>query len=305
MNWLIFALLSAFLATIVNYIDKYLIEKYIKRMETGSILIFAAATTVPIMLLLKFLKPNVASISGTNAFLIVISGAMYALSLVCYLRALKEDETSSVVPLIQFIPVISLILGSIFLKEFVSFNQILGMLLIFCGAMWLNLELLPGKKVKIKYKVVGLMLLTSFLAALNLLLFKIVALNASFFTTVFWEYIGFIGMALVLLIGIKSYRDTVVHVLKSNKIKVLSLNFINETINLTSKMLFNYAALLVPIGIVSFAVEGLQPVMTLMVGIGLTVFLPNVVKENIEKKYLAKKLAGILIIIVGTTIMSL
>ena len=70
-------------------------------------------------------------------------------------------------------------------------------------------------------------------------------------------------------------------------------------------MLFNYAALLVPIGIVSFAVEGLQPVMTLMVGIGLTVFLPNVVKENIEKKYLAKKLAGILIIIVGTTIMSL
>lgn len=303
MNWLIFPLISATFAAFVNYIDKYLVDKYIKNRGVGSIVIFASLISLPIMLILRILKPDVAFINPVNAVIIIISGMTYVLWLLPYLYALYEGEASVVSPLFQMVPVFSFLLGYLFLKEELTANQFIGSVLIFCGALGLNLEVSLENKIRLKKKILMLMTLSSFLAALNFFLFKLVAVQEAFWTTVFWEYIGFLIMAIVLFTCIKSYRKEFLDVFRKNKKGVLGLNFLNEATNMVSKTALNYATLLAPLAIVSFAAEGFQPIIVLGLGIVLTIFFPKIIKENIEGKYLFRKVISILIIILGTLIM--
>jgi len=303
MNWFIIALIAPFLWAITNHIDKHLINKYFRKGGVGSIIIFSSLIGIFVLPFILIIHPAVFTIKPILALLIIINGSIYVLSLLPYLYALAEDEASIVVPLFQTIPVFSYVLAFFVLGERLTGIQIIASLLIILGAMVLSLDL-NQKKIKFKKKVFWLMFLASFSVALNGLIFKYVAIQEDFWTTSFWEYIGFAILSIILLVFIKSYRDQFLLVIRNNRRVVLGWNTINEVLNIIAKIAMNFATLLAPLALV-WVVNGFQPFFVLIFGIIITLFFPYFGKEILVKKYLIQKVIAIAIMFVGVYMLNI
>ena len=302
MNWFLIALLAPALWSVTNHIDKFLISKYFNGGGTGSLIIFSSLIGIFVLPIILIIHPSVVNISTPYAILIALNGFIYILGLLPYIYALGKDEASIVVPLFQTIPIFSYVLAYVFLGETLTTSQILASLLIISGAIGLSLDLGNGK-VKFKKEVFGLMFLASFLVALNGFIFKFVAITSDFWTTSFWEYIGFSILAFLLIVFVKPYRNQFLSVIRSNRLPVLSLNALNEILNVLAKSAMSFATLLAPLALV-WVVNGFQPFFVFTYGIILTIFFPHLSQESLIKKHLVQKLVFIFVMFIGTFLLN-
>jgi drug/metabolite transporter (DMT)-like permease len=303
MHWILIALIPPAIWAITNHIDKFLLGKYFKGGSVGALVLFSSLIGAFILPFILIFKPNVLNISVSNALVVVISGIVYIIAIIPYLYALFEDEASFVVPMFQLTPIFGFILGYFVLGESLTTLQILASLLIITGSISLSVEL-GSHKPKFKKKLIILMGMSSFFFALYSLLFKYVAIQEDYWITSFWTYIGFVISALFILIFVKSYRQEFKKVISTNRVPVIGLNSFNEIINILAVFVFNYAILLAPLALV-WVIGGLQPLFVFIFGILLTVFLPHLGEESLQKKHLIQKMSAIAIIVIGTYIMNL
>ncbi len=97
---------------------------------------------------------------------------------------------------------------------------------------------------------------------------------------------------------IRSYRRQIFAALRINGKVILTVNLINEVINIIAKIIFNYASLFAPLALV-WIVGSTQPLIVLFMGTVLTLSLPRIFKEDISRKTLAQKFIFIVIILAG------
>lgn len=303
MNWFTIALIAPALWGIINHIDKFLISKYFKGGGVGALLVFSSLIGVLILPLIYVFHPGILSISINHAIILIINGFIYMLATIPYLYSLQKDEASVVVPIFQTIPVFSYFLGLLFLGEVLSWGQIAAAILIIFGSIVLSLDL-EEKIPKIKHNVLWLMLLSSFLYALNSFVFKFIAIRADFWTTSFWEYIGFSIFAVFLLVFVKSCRKQFIDVVRINRRAVVGINVFNEVINIIAKFSMNFATLLAPLAIV-WVVNGFHPLFVLIYGIIITIFFPKFGKESLLRRHMIQKIAAVLVMLTGTVLLSL
>ena len=299
MNWFLIALIPPAIWSATNHFDKYLISKYFKGGGVGALMMFSSIIGVFILSIIAIVHPEVLSFPFSKGIFIASNGFMYLLATLPYLYALKKDETSIAVPMFQLIPVFTYFLAWLILGETLNGNQLFGGILIILGAIIISLELSEAKKIVIKKEVLLLMTISSLFFSLNFLFFKFFAVTASFWVTSFWEYVGFAIFSFFLFVFIKKYRDEFISVIKANKLTVLTLNGINEVLNMIAKLSFNFASLLTPITL-TWIVDGFQPLFVFIYGVILTLFFPHISKENITKKHLAHKILAISIMLIGT-----
>lgn len=295
------------MSALVNHADKYLIEKYLSGRGIGSLMIFSTIAGVPFAILIALTTPELFTLSITHTLLIILNGFLVGLALIPYLYALESSEASIVAPLFQLSSIFALILGFTVLGETLALKQIVGGGIILFSAIGLTLELpekTKMKRAKLHIRPFALMLVSSFIFALNLTIFKLVAIESSFLITSFWEAVGLSLLSIVLAVAIPSYRMESVRVLKTNRGTIIGVNIVNELINYIGRFALNYAALIASIGMVSFVVEGIQPVFVLVTGVLLTVFFPKFIKEDISTHALAQKILFIGGIILGTYFIS-
>lgn len=297
MSWFFIALIAPLSWSISNFIDKYLIEKYFKGDGIGALIIFSSLIGLFMLPIIYFIEPDAVNIDLKFALLIILNGVLFVFAYLPYMYAMERDETSIVVPLYQMIPVISYFLGLIFLDEVLNMRQISASLFVVIGAVGISLDI-KKEKLKLKKEVLLLMLLSSFMFSLNGLIFKVVAINEDFWTTSFWEYVGFSLTATFLLIFIKSYRDQFLYIIKKNKAFILSLNALNEAITIIGKIAMNFATVMVPLAI-AWAVNGFHPFFVLIFGVLITVFFPSINRESLDRKSLVQKLIAIVLMCIG------
>lgn len=298
MNWFLIALIPPALWSITNHFDKYLLAKYFKGGGVGALMIISSIVGLILLPFIILFHPEVLATFTPRYLLISLNGFFYLLATLPYFYALQKDEASITVPLFQLIPVFSFFLSYLVLGETLSSTQIIGGIIIIIGAVLISLDLNIQKKIKFKKEVFFLMALSSLLFAINFLFFKYFAINTHFWVTSFWEYVGFAIFASLLLIFIKSYRNEFFKVIKSNSLSVLSINGINEVLNIVAKASLNFASLLAPLTLI-WIVNGFQPFFVFIYGVILTLFFPKISQENISKKVLFQKLLAILIMFVG------
>lgn len=304
MDWILLSLLPPALWSFTNHFDKYLISKYIKGGGVGALMVFSSIIGILLLPFIYFIQPSVITNFKPEYLIISISGIFYLLATLPYFYALTRDDASIAVPLFQMVPVFSFVLGFIFLGETLTIKQFIGGLVVLIGAIFISVNFSSNKKPRIKKDVFLLMALSSFLFALNFIVFKYFAVQSDFLTTSFWEYIGFGLFALFILIFIKSYRREFLSILKENRATVLTLNGINEIVNIMAKIAFNFASLLVPVTLV-WIVNGTQPFFVFIYGVLITVFFPKIAKEDISRKMIMQKLIAIAIMFVGGFIINL
>ncbi len=303
MNWLIIAILAPVLWAITSFIDKFLVSKYFKS-GVGTLIIYSCVIGLPVAFLIAIFKPVVLSLDWKTSSLIVLNSFLFILYLFPYFRALKKADTSVVVTLFQTIPVFSFILAFLILGETLTRFQIIGSTLIILGAVGISLSFHRGK-FHLTKEVLFLQLLASLLISLNYILFKLFALDTDFWTTSFWQYLGFFIFGLILLICSKSYRNDFVSSFRKNKEPIILLNVLNEVINILAIILVTFVSLSAPVAVVSSIMNGFQPLCALLIGILLSLLFPKIIKENLSPKVLIQKMVFILLVFLGVYLLNL
>lgn len=300
MSWFWIALAAPALWAAVNHIDKYIITKYFTGKGVGSLVIFTGLSGFIISILISIFNFSSITLGFLSAVTVAFSGALLVAAFIPYLHALEKEEASWVSPLYQMIPVFGYCLGIIFLKEYLSGFQLFGSALILIGAIIISLDF--EQKIKFKLKPFLFMALSSLMIAVNGLIFKIVALDENFWGTVFWEYVGGLIFVLLLFTCIPLYRRQFMATIAKSKSLVISINLLSELLNIFAKLLANFASLIAPLALV-WVVNGFQPLIVLIYGVILTLFIPKWGKENISKASLVKKIIAIVIMFFGAYIL--
>lgn len=295
MSWFWIALIGPFLWSVSNHIDKYLINKYIKDLGIGALIIFSSLIGIIVAPIILLFTNSVFHLSLFQAGMIMSAGVLVTFGWLAYLYALEDDEASIVSSLFQTIPIFLYTFGYIFLRESLSWQQILASVLIIGGGLTITWDV---DRKKFKAKVFWLMLLASCLIAGEGVIFKLFALETDFWTVSFWEYIGTLLLGLIFVLFFPSYRKKFFDLWKNNKVALIGINFVNEILTVIGMLTFRYAMLLAPLALVQ-SVNGFQPLFGVAMGIGLTLFIPRLGKENIMKKNLLQKAIAVIIMLIG------
>ncbi len=302
MNWFFIALIGPILYALANHTDKYLISKYLKNGAVGSLVIFSSIFSIFALPVVMYIEPNVFDVNIALAIILAINGALVVISIVLYFYALQVDEVSFVVPFYQTIPIFGFILGYFILGETLNFNQGLASLIILVGALILSFEVGLGK-IRFKKKVVLLMLTASLFYAINGVVFKLIAIDDGFWPSTFWSLVGKVILGFAFLAFIPSYRKQFFEVLKANKASILAINSFNETAVIVADGVTQFASLLAPVALV-LLVNAFQPAFVFIIGLILTIFLPKIAEESLNRTNLIQKILGIGIIILGTYLLA-
>lgn len=294
MNWIFYALVGPILWSLVNFSDKFLLDKFFKREGgIGSLMLFSTFFAVITLPALYLFDHSIFDIPVTHTLIMIASGCMGAFAIYVYLICLFDEETSTVAPFFQLIPVFGFIFGYMLLGEVLSRVHTAASLLIIIGALVLTIE-----RTTIKWRLIILMSLSSLIFALQRTVFKVMAIDTNFLTVSFWENVGLLVFGIIIFLFIKNTRQDFIKTLKTSSGSILGINLVSEAATVIGNISFAYAVTLAPVALV-LSIEGTQPLFIFMLGIIFTLFAPHIIKEEISKGVLFKKGVATVIIVAG------
>jgi len=292
--WLFLSLLAPFVFALTQFIDKYLIDKRIRDPWLitvlggfGSILVAGG-----IILLHGFQLISIMQIA-----LLLGAGASLTYYLIPYFGALASDDTSNVTPLFQFVAPITLIFAFIFLKEQLTRQQLFAFGLLFAGGIFLASQTGTAKGIFTLRKSFWLMIAASIIATISGILFKMVSNQIDFVTTMIYVNIG-AAIASFSLIFKPSLRKGFIKQVRKLSIGVWFLIFIDEGLNISAEMILLLAVSLAPVSLVN-AIGGIQPLYIILIAVFLSIVFPKVIKEDLGKGTLLRKVISIAMICIG------
>ena len=285
MFWLIYAFCGPVLWALSIHIDKYLVERYFKHGSVAVLMVFTAIIGALALPFIWLFQRHVVSLDLQSMAVIAFSGILYMGAIYFYLQALQTEEASTVAPFFQAAGIFGLILGYLVLGEKLSFLQIIGVLLIIAGSFLLSLQFGQGAS-RVKTHLVVLMLTCALAIALSSLIFKFFAVRDEFWTTTFWSFGGQALFGVILML-VAANRRQFAEMMRANTNAVLSVNGMNELINLGGNIGMRYTLLFAPLGIVQ-AISSTTPFFVLFFGVILSLFFPSLVREEISFAVLAK-----------------
>jgi len=292
MPWYIFAVATPTFYSLSNFIDKFLLEKKIKNPILMTAISGIASSFIGVLI---GLVTGFKNIGINQTILIIFAGILLIFYLLPYFEALKIEDASRIVPLFQFIPVFTLILSSVFLKETLTNRQIIGLVLVVVSGILLSVKKIEGGILKPR-KSLWFMLLASLMYGAVGILFRLVVKDVDFWTALSYEYmgIGVGGAMLFLLPGIrKRFKKDIKPIKDSSGVIIL-----NNGLAIVAQVSESYAISLVAVPLVNI-IGSIQPLITLVEGILLTLWFPHLIKEDIRKLVVIHKLISILLIFIG------
>ncbi len=301
MTWFFIAIIAPLLWSIANHVDKYLLSKHATRSSVGSLMIFSTFAGALVLLIVPFFADSIFNLPLRDACILIIAGFLAAISITFYLSALKREEATIVVPLMQLIPLFGCLFSFIILGETLSHIQLIAFVIIIAGAFILSLEFIEEEQLRIKTSVLLLMTGCSVFFALYETLFKFVALDIGFAQSTFWEHCGILLYGIILFSFYPKYRNEFKLVLtrKRKRFEIISINVIAEILTLIGNVVTNYALLLAPVALIQLT-SAYQPVFAFIIGVLLTLFLPHISTEKIGAKHLVHKTLSIAVILFGS-----
>lgn len=134
MSWLIYALLSAFFASLTAILAKIGIKNVDSNLATAIrtivILIFAWG-----IILYQGTFKQISGISRYSLLFLILSGVATGLSWLFYFRALQLGKASQVAPIDKLSLILTIVLAAIILKEKVTASIVIGGILMALGAL--------------------------------------------------------------------------------------------------------------------------------------------------------------------------
>lgn len=292
----VIASIAVFFWSIVNIIDKTLVERFSKDGGVGALLMLSALFPAVLIPISYLLSGSTLFIPYTDIAILFFTGVLNVAWIYLYLDSLQDDDVSRVVPLMQLTPVFALFFGLIFLNEWPTTSQLLAGAVIVVGSLIISVERTTGR---IKLKLILSLAGVSAIFALIQALFKLTTTDSDFWVSMFWRSVGIMFVGISLFIFHKKYRCQFVNFIKANWGLGAVINSLNETLTVVGDVLFAFAVLITPLALVQ-TMEAYQPVFIFLIGLILSHFAPNILNEDVSFLSLAQKLLGITIIVSGS-----
>ena len=296
--WIIFALIPPILNAIDSLGEKFLSEKHI---ENPIVIILNEGWIYGIFGIFIFLFHHINLLPFEEIIPLLFSGMVFVYYLIPYFKALQNEDSSRVIPLFQFIPILILLFSFIFLREIITRNQLLGFVITFVGAFLLTVEKGESKILKPR-KAFWYMLLASFLYSLAPILFKYVVIQTDFWTAFFYQCVGG-GLGALSLLIIPAYRKSWSGEGMHLPWTTWGIMSFNQTLAILAEMSSSFAFSLAPVALVS-VITGTQSFFVLIFALILSLKFPHILSEDIRKNTLVVKSISIILIFAGLIFIS-
>ena len=298
-NWIYFVLISQGIWSITSLIDKIVISKgYIKNPLVYIVL--NGLTSVLLIFLLPFVGFEPLSI--IDFFIVLLSGALFSTSIILYYKAVQYEEISRIAMLFQLAPVFVLAMSFLFLNEVLAKNHFIGFSFLLSAGV-----IVSYKKVEKSFKLSKAfyyMLISAFMGALSFVAAKHIFNVTSFWSAFLWLRVS--GFTALLVLLFPSVRRNSVETFKFMNPKIKLLMIFKMLIDFSSFVFAGYAIINAPaIALISALASSIQPVLVFVFTLFTSTYLPNLIKEEIDKKTILIKILAILLIIIGIVFINL
>lgn len=292
--WVLYALTAAVIVSVVTVIDKAVLSKWMAR-PSGSFFAFGVVETlVGIVALLALGVPRL-SLPVLAAAL--ATGAGYAAATLFYFRALKAEEASRVVPLYNLSPIVTAVLAAVFLGEVFAPGTYGGVLLVVIGAVLLSLKRLRGWRFG---KGIAWMLMSVLCVSVSSIVSK--RLLGSVDPWTLFAY-GKIGTAFVALPAALDGASAFFAAVRRHGKRVALFTALSEGLTSIVSIFFLLAASTGYVTLVN-ALIGTQPLFLLIITSLLSVYRPDILKEELGGAVLLRKMAAIACLLLGVSIIA-
>ncbi len=287
MSWILFSILAAIVWAIVNIIDKYVLTKLVKT-PIIPVMLFGIIGLV-ISIFMYFFK-GFSELSYFHIFVAFIAGFCYLLMVLFYFKAIQIEEVSRIIPLFYLTQVFVVILAAIFLGEIFTFSKYIGIFLMIVGSVLISSRKITNISLG---KAFWFMVLSCLALAVNDVLTKYLLDFADYWTIFSYSRIGtFLALIPFFFISYKQLKSSF------KKPKVVGLISLSEVLNLGGVLFVTIAA---SVGFITLVrtLSSLNAFFVLLFTIIISLFLPKILKEEINKSTIALKLLSIVLIFVG------
>jgi uncharacterized membrane protein len=289
-DWFIFALASSASFAAAVLVDKFLLGSYIRN-STAYLVALIIFQQVFVVIIAAFMGAGFIYPASIYAML---AGTAQAVMYVSYLRALQVEEASRVTSLIFVYPLFVFLGSALLLGEVLAPRHYLGGVLLVASALLVSYRPGHGRSMAFSSALKHLFFFWIF-ATLFVIEIKYLLSFMDEWHLFIWSSIGTLVVVLPFLADNKIRAET----LGFFRIDSLLLRAIllEEIFDFLGRLLSIFAFALGPVALVS-AVGALQPSITLIYILALSLFMPGLIEEEIDRRTLALKfIAGFLVVI--------
>ena len=294
MNWIFLSLLAPLFWASSNFVDKYILGKYTKGIFD---FVFFSTITSWFFFAVIFLFVGTPELS-VYSLIPIATGMILIYSYGFYGKALEQGDTSSLVILFKLIPVVTVILAFAFLGQTLSSNELIGFVIVLAGATIISFEKTKG----IFIKGFGMILIA-------ILMWSVMTLFVDYGLTKmsFWDYLMLdnLGSALagLTMFIIPSIRRQVIEGIKTARIGKYIWFSWNNVLDFFGQLSIKKALAIAPSAGLVTVVMQVQSFYAIIIGVLLTLLIPDIIKEDISTNTLVKKIVGAVIMFLGVYIL--
>lgn len=298
-TWILLPIITAFCKSISGFIDNFLVDTYIKKMSGKSIaIIYVSIEAVVCLAMLAGTGGAVLNIGFGEITIFLAAATMNFFGSVPYYRALKNDETTEVSLLTQVTPIITLVLGWVFLREAITPVQLIAFALIVAASFYVVFG--SGRKgLKLKKTAAFYMVMACFFWALADIIFVTQARESDFTTSLFWFLTGGVLVNAIAFIIMRPWQRDLRKFLAHAKTKKLAIMTINEAVWFVGQVAWRYALVIMPVAIVSATRFSSQLIVTFVLGIILTAVFPKFGREKLKKRLIINHAVATVMIVMA------
>lgn len=301
MTWLGYSLLAAAVYATVIFTDKFIVRGGFA--DPRGVVLYGSAVGLVLGTLLWFICGRPV-LPPRAALLVVGSGIFTIFASVFYFRAIYETAASTVIILMQVVPLIVLLMSRVVLHEPITGHQLAGIFLVVSAAMGIAATgKREGEHGDLTLRAMLHMLAAALLWSAANVSFKMAAATATFGQLVAYESWGIFLGGLGIFICLPGMRRAFLGSLASTGKRAVGLVALNESIFVAGKLLMFYAISLGPVTLVS-AVGSTQVFFAVAYGWGLTLIAPKIFAEDITAPGLARQVCFAALMFAGVWLMA-
>ncbi len=277
-----------------NFVDNYILGKHTKGIFD---FVFFSTITSWIFFAVIFLFVGIPELN-VFSLIPIATGIILMYSYGFYGKALEQSDTSSLVILFKLIPIVTVILAFAFLAQILSSNELIGFVIVLVGATIISFEKTKG----VFIKGFGMILVA-------ILMWSIMTLFIDYGLTKmsFWDYfmLDNLGSALsgLTLFIIPSIRRQVIDGIKTARLGKYVWFTWNNFFDFFGQMIIKKAFSIAPSAGLVTVIMQVQSFYAILIGVVLTLVIPDIIKEDISSSTLIKKVIGATIMFSGVYIL--
>ena len=298
LNWIYFALIAQGIWSVTSMIDKFVISKgYIK--NPAVYIVLNGLMNVFLIFLLPFV--GFEPLRFTDILIGFLGGAVFNAGVAIYYKAVQYDEISKVIILSQFAPIFVLVLSFLFLGEMLTKNTFIGFLFLLGAGAIISYKKINGS-FKLS-KAFRLMFISMLLSSIGFIVAKYIYSVTSFWSAFLWLRVS--GFSALLVLLSPSVRENSLKTFRVMKPKIRALMIFKMVIDFSAFIFAGYALLNGPASLVSALSSSALPLFVFILTLITSIYLPKLIKEEIDRKSILIKVLAIAFIIVGIAFINL